>query len=62
LFDEETVVQLQSVAACELADSSEVGKVGREFWVKMVEAEPTNATRGAEYEPGYDGLFSGEAW
>jgi hypothetical protein len=40
LFDEETVTQLQGVGACRFAEKGDVWKMGREFWVKMVEAEP----------------------
>jgi hypothetical protein len=39
LFDEETVAQLQGVAAYGFAEEDDVRKVGSEFWVKMVEAE-----------------------
>jgi hypothetical protein len=40
LFDAETVEHLQGLAARELAEDHDVWVAGREFWVKMVEAEP----------------------
>ncbi|KAK3896444.1 hypothetical protein C8A05DRAFT_40024, partial [Staphylotrichum tortipilum] len=43
LFDDETVVQLQSLAAHEFAGENpgkEASDAGAGFWVKMVEAEP----------------------
>lgn len=40
LFDEETVAHLQGLAEHEFVDPLDVRVSGREFWVKMVEAEP----------------------
>ncbi len=44
LFDEETVAQLQGLAAYEFGVGEDLGgeadRVAREYWVKMVESEP----------------------
>jgi hypothetical protein len=40
LLDAEAVAHLQGLAARELVDRDELSEAGKEFWVKMVEAQP----------------------
>ena len=53
LFDAETIAQLQGLAARGLVNDREVSEAGKEFWVKMVEAEPEQR----DMEPGLSDCF-----
>jgi hypothetical protein len=56
LFDEETVTQLQSMAERDLSGKNELWEAGREFWVKMIEAEP-KLREGANMDQGVTDCF-----